>query len=97
MADNKIIFSMVGVGKVFKPNKQVLKDIYLSFYHGAKIGVLGLNGSGGLSRVPTRITSETSPPRRESPSAICRRNRNSIQPGRSSRSSKKAPRQQWPS
>jgi sulfate-transporting ATPase len=46
MADNKIIFSMIGVGKVHKPNKQVLKDIYLSFYYGAKIGVLGLNGSG---------------------------------------------------
>lgn len=46
MADNKIIFSMVGVGKVHKPNKQVLKDIYLSFYYGAKIGVLGLNGAG---------------------------------------------------
>ena len=37
---------MIGVGKVHKPNKQVLKDIYLSFYFGAKIGVLGLNGSG---------------------------------------------------
>jgi ATP-binding cassette ChvD family protein len=46
MTDNKIIFSMVGVGKVHKPNKQVLKDIYLSFFYGAKIGVLGLNGSG---------------------------------------------------
>jgi len=46
MSDNKIIFSMVGVGKVHKPNKQVLKDIYLSFFHGAKIGVLGLNGAG---------------------------------------------------
>lgn len=46
MADNKIIFSMVGVGKIHKPNKQVLKDIYLSFYYGAKIGVLGLNGAG---------------------------------------------------
>jgi energy-dependent translational throttle protein EttA len=46
MSDNKIIFSMVGVGKVHKPNKQVLKDIYLSFYYGAKIGVLGLNGAG---------------------------------------------------
>lgn len=43
---HKIIFSMVGVGKVYKPNRQVLKDIYLSFYYGAKIGVLGLNGSG---------------------------------------------------
>lgn len=37
---------MVGVGKVYKPNKQVLKNIYLSFFYGAKIGVLGLNGSG---------------------------------------------------
>ena len=37
---------MIGVGKVHKPNKQVLKDIYLSFFYGAKIGVLGLNGSG---------------------------------------------------
>jgi sulfate-transporting ATPase len=49
MADNKIIFSMVGVGKVYPPNRQVLKDIYLSFYYGAKIGVLGLNGAGKSS------------------------------------------------
>ncbi|MFU8858928.1 MAG: energy-dependent translational throttle protein EttA [Cyclonatronaceae bacterium] len=46
MSDQKIIFSMVGVGKVYKPNKQVLKNIYLSFFYGAKIGVLGLNGAG---------------------------------------------------
>ncbi|MFZ1977496.1 MAG: energy-dependent translational throttle protein EttA [Bacteroidota bacterium] len=46
MPDNKIIFSMIGVGKVVKPNRQILKDIYLSFYYGAKIGVLGLNGAG---------------------------------------------------
>ncbi len=46
MSDQKIIFSMVGVGKVYKPNRQVLKDIYLSFFYGAKIGVLGLNGAG---------------------------------------------------
>ncbi len=45
--DKKIIFSMVGVGKTFPPgNKQVLKDIYLSFFYGAKIGIIGLNGSG---------------------------------------------------
>ncbi len=44
--DKKIIFSMVGVSKVFPPAKQVLKDIYLSFYYGAKIGIIGLNGSG---------------------------------------------------
>ena len=46
MSNEKIIFSMVGVGKIYPPNKQVLKDIYLSFFYGAKIGVLGLNGSG---------------------------------------------------
>ena len=44
--DKKIIFSMVGVGKVIPPNKQILKDIYLSFFYGAKIGIIGLNGSG---------------------------------------------------
>ena len=49
MADNKIIFSMAGVSKTFPPQKQVLKNIYLSFYYGAKIGVLGLNGSGKSS------------------------------------------------
>ena len=46
MADEKIIFSMVGVSKMFPPHKQVLKDIYLSFFYGAKIGIIGLNGSG---------------------------------------------------
>jgi ATP-binding cassette ChvD family protein len=46
VSDHKIIFSMIGVGKIHKPNKQVLKDIYLSFFYGAKIGVLGLNGAG---------------------------------------------------
>jgi energy-dependent translational throttle protein EttA len=44
--DKKIIFSMVGVSKVFPPSKQVLKNIYLSFFYGAKIGIIGLNGSG---------------------------------------------------
>ena len=44
--DKQVIFSLIGVGRVHPPNKQVLKDIYLSFYYGAKIGVLGLNGSG---------------------------------------------------
>jgi energy-dependent translational throttle protein EttA len=44
--DKKIIFSMVGVGKVIPPSKQILKDIYLSFFYGAKIGIIGLNGSG---------------------------------------------------
>lgn len=44
--DKKVIFSMVGVSKVFPPQKQVLKNIYLSFFYGAKIGIIGLNGSG---------------------------------------------------
>jgi len=44
--DKKIIFSLIGVGKVVPPNKQIIKDISLSFYYGAKIGVLGLNGAG---------------------------------------------------
>jgi energy-dependent translational throttle protein EttA len=44
--DNKIIFSMYRVGKTFPPHRQVLKDISLSFYLGAKIGIIGLNGSG---------------------------------------------------
>ncbi len=47
MADEKIIFSMNGVGKVLpNNNKAILKDIYLSFFYGAKIGIIGLNGSG---------------------------------------------------
>ena len=46
MADEKIIFSMVGVSKVFPPQKKVLNNIYLSFFYGAKIGIIGLNGSG---------------------------------------------------
>jgi ATP-binding cassette ChvD family protein len=49
MSDEKIIFSMAGVGKIYPPQKQVLKNIYLSFFYGAKIGVLGLNGSGKSS------------------------------------------------
>jgi ATP-binding cassette ChvD family protein len=49
MADEKIIFSMTGVNKIYPPGKQVLKGIYLSFFYGAKIGVLGLNGSGKSS------------------------------------------------
>jgi len=44
--DKKIIFSMVGLSKSFGPQKQVLKNIYLSFFYGAKIGIIGLNGAG---------------------------------------------------
>ena len=44
--DKKVIFSMVGVSKIYPPQKQVLKDIYLSFFYGAKIGIIGLNGDG---------------------------------------------------
>lgn len=49
MSSEKIIFSMSGVSKIYTPNKQILKNIYLSFFYGAKIGVLGLNGSGKSS------------------------------------------------
>jgi sulfate-transporting ATPase len=49
MADEKIIFSMAGINKIYPPQKQVLKNIYLSFFYGAKIGVIGLNGSGKSS------------------------------------------------
>src|SRR5665811_1922237 len=65
--DKKIIFSMVGVGKIHPPNKQVLKDIYLSFYYGAKIGVIGLNGAGKstllkiMAGVETDFTGEAFP------------------------------------
>ena len=47
--DKKIFFSMVGVSKIYPPQKQVLKNIYLSFFYGAKIGIIGLNGSGKSS------------------------------------------------
>lgn len=47
--DKKVIFSMVGVSKTYPPQKQVLKNIYLSFFYGAKIGIIGLNGSGKSS------------------------------------------------
>lgn len=46
MADNTVIFSMQGVGKTIPPSKIILKDIYLSFFYGAKIGIIGANGSG---------------------------------------------------
>lgn len=46
MADEKIIFSMVGVSKVFTNQKKVLNNIYLSFFYGAKIGIVGMNGAG---------------------------------------------------
>lgn len=46
MADNTVIFSMVGLSKTIPPTKQILKDIYLSFFYGAKIGIIGANGSG---------------------------------------------------
>jgi ATP-binding cassette ChvD family protein len=49
MSEDKIIFSMAGLSKVYPPQKKVLKNIYLSFFYGAKIGVLGLNGSGKTS------------------------------------------------
>ena len=44
--DKKVIFSMVGVSKIIPPQRTILKNIYLSFFYGAKIGIIGLNGSG---------------------------------------------------
>ena len=49
MSDKQVIFSMVNVSKTYPPQKQVLKNIYLGFYYGAKIGIIGLNGSGKSS------------------------------------------------
>ena len=46
MNDQQVIFSMVRVSRIFPPNRQVLRDISLGFFYGAKIGVLGLNGAG---------------------------------------------------
>jgi len=46
MAEDQVIYSMNRVGRVYPPNRQVLRDILLGFFYGAKIGVLGLNGSG---------------------------------------------------
>ena len=45
-SDTQVIYSMMRVGRIHPPNKQVLRDISLGFYYGAKIGVLGLNGAG---------------------------------------------------
>ena len=49
MTDTKVIYSMIRVSKIHPPNKQVLKDINLSYFYGAKIGVIGANGSGKSS------------------------------------------------
>jgi energy-coupling factor transporter ATP-binding protein EcfA2 len=64
--DKKIIYSMLGVSKIVPPNKEIIKDISLSYFYGAKIGVLGLNGSGkstllkimaGIDQQPTTSVS----------------------------------------
>ena len=49
MSDNQVIYSMIGVGKIVPPNRTILRDISLSYFYGAKIGVLGLNGAGKSS------------------------------------------------
>ena len=56
MADEKIIFSMVGVSKVLNNNRKILNNIYLSFFYGAKIGIVGLNGSGKSTLMKTGAT-----------------------------------------
>ena len=90
---NKVIYSMVGVSK-FYDKKPVLKDIYLSYFYGAKIGVLGLNGSGksSLLRIIAGVDKEfngeavLSP---ATPSAISNRNRSSTNRRPSAKSSRK--------
>ncbi|HMQ60017.1 MAG TPA: energy-dependent translational throttle protein EttA [Flavilitoribacter sp.] len=59
MSDQKVIFSMEGVSKTYPPNKQVLKNIWLSFFYGAKIGVLGLNGAGKSSLLKLIVGRDT--------------------------------------
>ena len=58
---DQVIYSMVRVGKLYRPNKQVLRDISLGFFYGAKIGVLGLNGSGksSLLRIMAGVDDDT--------------------------------------
>ena len=96
MADEKIIFSMNGVGKVLPHNnKVILKDIYLSFFYGAKIGIIGLNGSGKSTllkiiagvRNPSRVRS-CGP--LDTPSGISHRNRRWIRTRLSSKWSRRA-------
>ena len=85
--DKKIIFSMVGVSKTIRQtNKQVLKNIYLSFFYGAKIGIIGLNGSGkstlmkNYRRTGQRISKAKWYSRRGTAWDICLRNRSWIRP-----------------
>ena len=61
MSDKQVIFSMMGVSKIYPPNYQVLKEINLSFFYGAKIGIIGLNGSGKstLLRIIAGIDKDT--------------------------------------
>ncbi len=58
--DHKIIFSMVGVSKIAPPNRQILRNIYLSFFYGAKIGIIGLNGAGKSSLLRIIAGADTS-------------------------------------
>src|SRR5699024_1534995 len=79
VSNQKVIFSMTGVVKVHKPNNRVLNDIYLSFFYGAKIGVLGNNGSGkvrccALLPVRMRITWEKYPAKKVSASVCYHKN-----------------------
>ena len=60
-SDTQVIYSMMRVGRIHPPNKQVLRDISLGFYYGAKIGVLGLNGAG-KSTLLRIIASVADPP-----------------------------------
>ena len=90
------IYTMKGLGKVHPPDAVVLKDIWLSFLPGAKIGVLGLNGAGKSSLLKimagedTEFIGEAFPGRRHHASASCSRSRGSIRPRPSAATSRKA-------
>ena len=96
-----VIYSMVRVGKVVPPNRRVLEDISLSYFAGAKIGVIGLNGAGKstLLRIMAGIDTDFQGQTVLAPgirSAICHKSRNSTTHRRSVRWSSRASRRWWP-
>ena len=84
MAGPQFVYVMKGLSKTYPGGKQVLKDIWLSFYPGAKIGIVGVNGAGKstlmriMAGLDKEFTGEAWAARRRHASAICRRNRSSI-------------------
>ena len=94
--DKKIIFSMVGVSKTIQQNqKQILKNIYLSFYYGAKIGIIGLNGAGKSTLMKIIAGLETQYQGQVVFWATCLRTRNLTRPRQSRKWYKKAYSMWW--